>query len=106
MIGCTVNKCIVAMQAAAGEDLSELEVKLGIVNVAQTLLFLHGSCRIAHCNLSPESIILTADGTWKLAGFGFASPIAENGVELCHGTCLSRMQKNGMHVDRETCLAT
>jgi SCY1-like protein 2 len=67
------------MQAAVGEELSELEVKQGLVNLARTLLFLHSSCKIAHCNLSPESIILTADGTWKLAGFGFASPVAENG---------------------------
>ena len=57
-------------------------MKHGIVSIADTLSFLHNSCRMAHCNLSPESILMAADGTWKLAGFGFASPVAESGAAL------------------------
>ncbi len=31
-----------------------LEVKLGLLALAETLTFLHGSARLAHCGLSPQ----------------------------------------------------
>lgn len=56
--------------------ISELEAKQGVSDVAETLAFMHAS-RLAHCNLAPESIFITSDGAWKLAGFGFVRQITQ-----------------------------
>jgi hypothetical protein len=69
------------MQGSAQSAPCELEVKHGLCSIAETLHFMHTSCRLAHCNLSPESIIIAADGTWKLAGMCFATPISPNGAQ-------------------------
>lgn len=55
--------------------MGELEVKSGLNAVLDTLAFLH-SKGIAHCNIAPAAVLVTADGAWKLAGFGFAQTIA------------------------------
>ncbi|KAG2436950.1 hypothetical protein HXX76_006466 [Chlamydomonas incerta] len=55
-----------------GGALSSLEVKLGLLAVAESLTFLHSAAKLAHCGLSPQTVVVAADGAWKLAGFGFA----------------------------------
>lgn len=52
--------------------LSELECKLGVLQVIETLSFLHERGGLMHLNVSPESILVARDGRWKLAGLGFA----------------------------------
>ena len=44
------------------------------VQVASALNFLHNDASIIHCNISPDSIVLTTEGSWKLAGLGFTTP--------------------------------
>jgi serine/threonine protein kinase len=70
--------------------ISELEVKQGLSDVAETLAFMHKS-RMAHCNLSPESILITSDGAWKLAGCGFVRQITQEigGSGVCSATLYS-----------------
>lgn len=80
-----------AVQGAERDGPCELEVKHGIVQIAETLHFMHKSCNLAHCNLSPESIMIAADGSWKLAGFAFATPISPNGAKQLHLVACPRM---------------
>lgn len=40
-------------------ELDPLEVKLGLLELAEGLSFLHGHARIVHRNLCPESIVVT-----------------------------------------------
>ena len=68
------------MQGGHEEGPSELEIKQGLVSVAETLNFMHTSCALAHCNLSPESIIVAANGSWKVSGLHFATPISPTGA--------------------------
>lgn len=42
------------------------------MNLCESITFLHETAKLVHLNLSPENIWITADGCWKLAGFGFA----------------------------------
>jgi hypothetical protein len=60
-----------APEAAAATQLSPLEVKYGLAHLAEALQFLHGDARLAHFNVNPETVMLTKDGSWKLAGFAF-----------------------------------
>lgn len=59
--------------------LSPLEVKYGLFHLSETLQFLHHEAKLAHCNMNPSAVIVTQDGSWKLAGFEFVSSIAEFG---------------------------
>lgn len=60
-----------APEAAAAAKLSPLEVKYGLAHLAEALQFLHADARLAHSNVNPGTVILTKDGSWKLAGFAF-----------------------------------
>jgi SCY1-like protein 2 len=57
---------------ALGEAITELEVKHGLLQVAEGLQFLHCQAGIAHRGVCPTSVLLTEAGEWKLAGFAFA----------------------------------
>lgn len=54
-------------------ELDEIDKKLGIIQICETLSFVHSNAQIIHLNISPESIFITADNKWKLAGFGYSS---------------------------------
>ncbi|KAF4387192.1 hypothetical protein CsatB_003267 [Cannabis sativa] len=49
-----------------------LEVKHGLLQIAESLEFLHSNARLIHRAISPENVLITSSGAWKLAGFGFA----------------------------------
>ena len=55
--------------------LSELEIKHGLLQISDGLTFLHNDAGIVHRGISPQSIIITRSGAWKLAAFDFAIPI-------------------------------
>lgn len=55
-----------------GMEMGLLEVKHGLLQTAETLDFLHNNARLVHRAISPESILITSNGAWKLGGFGFA----------------------------------
>lgn len=49
--------------------LFEVEIKHGLLQVAEGLAFLHNDVKMVHCNICPESIIINKYGSWKIAGF-------------------------------------
>uniref|UniRef100_T1JAW7 Protein kinase domain-containing protein n=1 Tax=Strigamia maritima TaxID=126957 RepID=T1JAW7_STRMM len=51
--------------------LYEVEIKYGILQLAESLTFLHNDVRLVHRNICPESIIINKNGAWKIAGFDF-----------------------------------
>ncbi|XP_073137215.1 SCY1-like protein 2 A [Henckelia pumila] len=55
-----------------GMEMGLLEVKHGLLQIAETLDFLHNNARLIHRALAPESVLITSNGAWKLGGFGFA----------------------------------
>ncbi|KAG5666303.1 hypothetical protein PVAND_017854 [Polypedilum vanderplanki] len=48
--------------------LNELQVCLGIKNILNALIFLVETANVRHLNIAPESIFITENSTWKLAG--------------------------------------
>jgi SCY1-like protein 2 len=50
-----------------------VEVKLGVLSVARALAFLHHKAHVVHLNVAPESVYVTRDGTWVLAGLNYAT---------------------------------
>ncbi|XP_026748756.1 SCY1-like protein 2 [Galleria mellonella] len=51
--------------------LYELEIKYGLLQVAEGLAFLHNDVKLLHHNICPESIIVNQQGAWKIFGFDF-----------------------------------
>jgi SCY1-like protein 2 len=49
--------------------LFEVEIKYGLMQVAEGLSFLHKDAKMLHRNICPESIVINSNGAWKIAGF-------------------------------------
>ncbi|ESQ28061.1 hypothetical protein EUTSA_v10018097mg [Eutrema salsugineum] len=60
-------------------EMSLLEVKHGLLQISETLNFLHNNAQLIHRAISPENVLITSAGSWKLAGFGFAISTAQAG---------------------------
>ncbi|CAN7130053.1 unnamed protein product [Brassica rapa subsp. narinosa] len=60
-------------------EMSLLEVKHGLLQISETLNFLHNNAQLIHRAISPENVLITSAGSWKLAGFGFAISAAQAG---------------------------
>jgi len=52
----------------------DVEIKYGLLQISEGLSFLHGSAKILHRNLSPESIVINEQGAWKICGFEYCIP--------------------------------
>ncbi|XP_022124599.2 SCY1-like protein 2 [Pieris rapae] len=51
--------------------LYEVEIKYGLMQIAEGLAFLHNDVKLLHHNISPESIVVNQQGAWKIFGFDF-----------------------------------
>ena len=54
-----------------GFKMFEVELKYGLLQVAEGLGFLHGQARMLHRNICPESIVINEAGAWKLSGLEY-----------------------------------
>lgn len=54
-------------------QLHTLEAHYGLLMIAEALQFLHNDVNMIHGNITPENIIISRHGDWKLAGFNFAT---------------------------------
>ncbi|KAL2927281.1 SCY1-like protein 2 [Bienertia sinuspersici] len=71
-LGILDNVGDVSKELKSAMDMGLLEVKHGLLQVAESLEFLHNNARLIHRAISPESVLITASGAWKLGAFGFA----------------------------------
>ncbi|CAK7328806.1 unnamed protein product [Dovyalis caffra] len=55
-----------------GMEMGLLEVKHGLLQIAESLDFLHNNAHLIHRAIAPENVLITSSGAWKLGGFGFA----------------------------------
>ncbi|XP_076686183.1 SCY1-like protein bma isoform X2 [Andrena cerasifolii] len=63
-------------------DLLDIEIKYGLLQITEALLFLHGTYKVLHRNVCPASIIITKTGTWKLCGLDFIEKVNEIPIPL------------------------
>lgn len=68
-----------------GLELGQLEIKHGLLQLAESLSFLHNNARLIHCGLSPQAVFITSSGAWKLAGFSFALSVDQSATDA-HGS--------------------
>ena len=48
-----------------------MEIKYGVVAIAETLSYLHLYEAMIHCDVSPRNIVVCTNGAWRLSGFHF-----------------------------------
>ncbi|CAG9857020.1 unnamed protein product [Phyllotreta striolata] len=53
--------------------LFDIEIKYGLLQISEGLAFLHNDVKLLHKNISPESIVINAQGAWKIFCFDFCS---------------------------------
>lgn len=56
--------------------LHEVEIKTGLLQLAEALQFLHTDARLLHRNVCPRSVIINKEGGWKLFGFEYCAAAA------------------------------
>ncbi|CAD8105583.1 unnamed protein product [Paramecium sonneborni] len=61
--------------------LSDIELKLHILEIVDGLQFLHNNVRQVHLDLQPEKIYFTDNGKWKIGGSPFQQQILNSIVE-------------------------
>ncbi|KAG9508851.1 SCY1-like protein 2, partial [Fragariocoptes setiger] len=61
-----------AQQQHQCQCLTPFELKYGLLQLTEALLYLHYSCRVIHRNVCPASVLINERRTWKLAGLEFA----------------------------------
>eukprot|EP00981_Chlorochromonas_danica_P003586 scaffold662_cov281-Ochromonas_danica.AAC.1 len=60
---------------------SEIEISRAFLLLSQGIQYLHNVQRRLHLNISPESVVITAAGCWKLCGFGFSLDFAQGDLQ-------------------------
>ncbi|CAF1947799.1 unnamed protein product [Rotaria magnacalcarata] len=68
-LGCYDNMTQPIPKEFEDYKLHDIEIRYGIVQLCEGLLFLHNEVKLLHRNISPESIIINSNGSWKLIGF-------------------------------------
>ena len=52
-------------------ELYPVEIRYGLLEIAEALEFLHSDVKMMHGNVTPECVVVTTGGNWKLMGFNF-----------------------------------
>lgn len=55
-----------------GDTVSEVEISRALLTLTEGVQYMNNVQRRFHMNINPESIVITANGQWKLCGFGFS----------------------------------
>lgn len=64
-----------------GMEMGLLEVKHGLLQVAESLDFLHNNAHLIHRAISPEAVLINSSGAWKLGGFSFAVSAGQSSTD-------------------------
>nr|CAD7431912.1 unnamed protein product [Timema monikensis] len=64
--------------------LFEVEIKYGLLQVGEGLVFLHNDVKLLHRNICPEVVLVNLQGAWKIFGFDFCQ----------HSNCVDDVQVN------------
>lgn len=68
--------------SGADDDLDELVVQRGLLQICDGLIFLHETAGYVHMNLEPSSVVIDAKGDWKLFGLKFARSYKDGPTEF------------------------
>ncbi|KAG8822798.1 hypothetical protein FRC19_005201, partial [Serendipita sp. 401] len=56
-------------------ELDEIEIQKGILQLSKGLAFLHQSAKLVHTNITPYTVLINQSGDWKLGGLSQTIPL-------------------------------
>ena len=59
-------------------EFSDMESRLGLLDLAQALHFLHSEARMVHTAVCPDNVYVVEGGKWKLSGLGFSLQLLQD----------------------------
>lgn len=62
---------------------TELDTKFHLLELAETLSFLHNDVKSCHLSISPENVYVLANEKWKLGGFTYTTQVVQGGLVDC-----------------------
>lgn len=62
-----------AAQTLAKFELHPVEIKCGLLQLAEALAFLHNDAKILHRNVCPDAVVINKEGSWKVFGFDYCA---------------------------------
>ncbi|KAK9350960.1 kinase-like domain-containing protein [Lipomyces doorenjongii] len=65
-------------RTGSDDEVDEVEIQKGLLQLAKGLEFLHYSAGIVHIGLVPSAVFVNAKSDWKLSGLGFAQELRDN----------------------------
>lgn len=71
VLGQVSNLTNAAQKQLADHDLHEVEIKCGLLHIAEALSFLHSDAKLLHRNVCPDAIVINKEGKWKMHGFDY-----------------------------------
>lgn len=80
-----------------GFEVFDVEKVYGLLQIAEGLSFLHNDASRSEGNLTPDNIIITKNGQWKLAGFHFSLPKQNPGTRSEYTTQLAPVARQDLN---------
>jgi len=72
------ERLVSTVQEIRESDLDEISVVRGVTTITQALSFLHSSIGVVHLNITPETVLVDAQGDWKLMGMEFVTTFEDH----------------------------
>lgn len=69
------NSTAVFHSTLTSTNVSEVEIKFGLICVCEAVIFLHEQARLIHLSISPQSVLIGDDNNFKVAGFQHCQPL-------------------------------
>ncbi|XP_066927614.1 SCY1-like protein 2 [Clytia hemisphaerica] len=80
-----------------GFEMYAVEKVYGLLQIAEGLSFLHNDANMSEGNLTPDNIIITKGGQWKLAGFHFSLSKSNPGTRSEYTTKIAPVARQDLN---------
>ena len=74
--------------------LSEIDIGRGLLNIGEGLQYFHTVCKKLHASISPESVVITSTGQWKICSFGLSLSFLGSDNQLAASPYFLRIMPN------------
>lgn len=71
VLGNVSNLTNAAQKQLAHHELHEVEIKCGLLHLAEGLSFLHSDAKLLHRNVCLDAVVINKEGKWKMHGFEY-----------------------------------
>lgn len=71
VLGNVSNLTNIAQKQLSNHQLHDVEIKCGLLHLAEGISFLHSDGKLLHRNICPDAIVINKEGKWKIHSFEY-----------------------------------